>query len=266
MRTTVCELPSQPRLLENAWAALCTHTRSAEARLVLLPEFAFVEPLWETQHADPARWDAAVALTDTWTARLHELGAEWVVGARPVTRGGRRFNEGFLWSAPTGAVPLRRKYHLPDEPGGWEARWFERGDAVFPRFAAGHLAFGLSICTELWALDTYAQYASLAAQGGLHAILSPRATAASTIPKWLAVGTVAAVRTGLYSLSSNRVDHAAGTYGGAGWVISPDGDLLARTSAAQPFCTVDLDLNAAAAARSTYPRNVFTQPPGARFA
>jgi len=71
------------------------------------------------------------------------------------------------------------------------------------------------------------------------------------------VGTVAAVRTGAYSLSSNRADHAAGTYGGAGWVISPDGALLARTSAAQPFCTVALDLTAPATARSTYPRYVF---------
>lgn len=258
MRTTVCELPSPPDQLEAAWAALCAHTRSAQSELVLLPEFAFVEPVWETATADPARWNAAVALSDAWEARLHELGTAWVVGARPVTEGGQRFNEGFLWSAPSGYLPLRRKAHLPDEPGGWEAQWFERGDAAFPRFTAGPLAFGLNICTELWALDTYAHYA---AQGGLHAILSPRATAAATTDKWLAVGTVAAVRTGAYSLSSNRADHATGSYGGAGWAISPDGALLARTTAAHPFCTVDIDLAAPAAACSTYPRYVFAPHP-----
>lgn len=262
MRTTVCELPCQPVLLEAAWRALCAHTRSAQSQLVLLPEFAFVEPVWETLPADPARWSAAVALSDAWAARLPELGADWVVGARPVSGGEQRFNEGFLWSAQTGYAPLRRKFHLPDEPGGWEARWFERGDAVFPRFTAGPLTFGLNICTELWALDTYAQYAATvpandAAQGSVQAILSPRATAAATTDKWLAVGTVAAVRTGAYSLSSNRVDHAAATYGGAGWIISPDGALLARTTAQQAFCTVDVDLDAVATARSTYPRYVF---------
>ena len=73
-----------------------------------------------------------------------------------------------------------------------------------------------------------------------------------------AVGTVAAARTGAYSLSSNRVDTAAGTYGGAGWVISPDGALLARTTPAEPFCTVDLDLQAPAAAQASYPRYVFS--------
>lgn len=258
MRTTVCELPYQPDRLEAAWAALCAHTRSAQSELVLLPEFAFVEPVWESLPADPARWGAAVALSDAWAARLPELGADWVVGARPVTAGGQRLNEGFLWSAQTGYAPLRRKFHLPEEPGGWEAQWFERGDAAFPRFNAGPLAFGLNICTELWALDTYANYAAL---GGLQAILSPRATAAATTDKWLAVGTVAAVRTGAYSLSSNRADHAAGTYGGAGWVISPDGALLARTTAEQPFCTVDIDLNATTTAHGTYPRYVFAHHP-----
>src|SRR3989344_1344460 len=63
------------------------------------------------------------------------------------------------------------------------------------------------------------------------------------------------------SLSSNRADHAAGTYGGAGWVISPDGALLARTTAEQPFCTVDIDLNAATTAHGTYPRYVFAHHP-----
>ena len=257
MRATVCELPCQPALLEADWAALCAHTRAERSDLVLLPEFAFVEPVWETLPPKPARWDAAVALSDAWQARLHALDTDWVVGARPVTVGGQRFNEGFAWSRQGGYLPLRRKFHLPDEPGGWEAHWFERGDAAFPRLQAGALGFGLNICSELWALDTYGAYAAL---GGVQAILSPRATAAATTAKWLAVGTVAAVRTGAYSLSSNRVDAAAGTYGGAGWAISPDGALLARTTPAQPFCTVDLDLQAVAAAQDTYPRYVFSTP------
>lgn len=259
MRATVCELPYQPALLEPAWEALATHVRHEGAELVLLPEFAFVEPVWESTPFDPGRWAAAVALSDAWMARLNELGAVWVVGARPVTVAGRHYNQGFIWSAEGGYQPLRRKFYLPQEPGGWEATWFERGDARFPRFQAGTLDFGLSICTEIWALDTHAGYADL----GVQALLTPRATAAATTAKWLAVGTVAAVRTGAYSLSSNRVDTAARTYGGAGWAISPDGALLARTTVEQPFCTVNVDLELAAAARSTYPRYVFAAPASA---
>ena len=248
MRVTVCELPHEPMALRRAWAALCEHTARQASELVLLPEFAMVEPVWETEQFDPARWSAVEALSDTWLARLPELRAEHVVGTRPITIDGRRFNQGYLASA-AGMVPLRRKFFLPDQPGGWEARWFERGDALFSAFQAGALSFGLNVCTELWALETYAAYARSAVQ----AILSPRATAADTTAKWLSAGVVAAVRSGAFSLSSNRVD-SGGAGGGVGWIISPDGDILALTTPDAPFVTIDIDLTLAAAARSSYPR------------
>jgi N-carbamoylputrescine amidase len=61
-------------------------------------------------------------------------------------------------------------------------------------------------------------------------------------------------------MSSNRVD-ASGACGGVGWIISPDGEILARTSAAEPFATLEIDLDLAAAARRTYPRYVFPRSP-----
>jgi N-carbamoylputrescine amidase len=55
--------------------------------------------------------------------------------------------------------------------------------------------------------------------------------------------------------------HTDGSYGGAGWIIGPDGELLAKTSSELPFCTRDIDLDAAAAARRTYPRYAFATEP-----
>jgi len=252
MRVTICELPHEPGALERAWAALCAHTTRESSELVLLPEFAMVEPLWETDQFDRARWRAAEELGERWLARLPELRAAYVVGTRPITVDDSTFNEGFLAFADGAVSPLRRKSFLPDEPGSWEARWFDRGDARFPPFRAGGLTFGLNICTELWALDGYADYA----RRGVQAILAPRATASATSAKWLAAGMVSAVRSGAFSLSSNRVD-PTGACGGIGWIISPDGALLATTSSDRPFATVDIDLAAATAARSSYPRYVF---------
>lgn len=252
MRITVCELPHQSEELVRSWAALCEHTSQHRSELVLLPEFSFVEPVWQIERFDPSRWDAAEALCEQWLRRLPELQAAHVVGTRPVTANGQHYNEGFVWSGDRGVVPLRRKRFLPNEPGGWEARWFARGDAEFPQLAAGRLSFGLNICTELWALETYAAYASL----GVNAILSPRATAAATTNKWLSIGTVAAVRSGAFCLSSNRI-HPDGSCGGVGWIISPDGDVLARTSEQAPFCTLDVELEATVEAGRTYPRYVF---------
>lgn len=256
MKITVCELPHQPAPLASSWAALCAHTTRHGSELVLLPEFAFVEPFWETERFDPARWDEGIAAYERWLDRLPELAAPHVVGTRPVTVAGRRFNEGFRWSAAEGLVPLRRKAYVPAEPGGWEARWFAAGDPHFPSFSAGALSFGLNICTELWALETYGAYARM----NVDAVLAPRATAHTTTDKWLAVATVAAVRSGAYCLSSNRV-HDDGSCGGIGWIVNPDGRLLAQTSPAAPFATLDLDLATARAAKRTYPRYVFD--PGA---
>jgi N-carbamoylputrescine amidase len=253
MRVTVCELPHEPGELDAAWAALCEHTASHASELVLLPELAMVEPLWHDEVFDAHRWAAAEAVSESWSRRLPELRAAQVVGPRPVTIDGLRFNQGFLWSAAGGLVPLRRKFFLPDEPGGWEARWFDRGDSYFPEYSAGAWSFGLNICTEMWAVETYAAYAAR----GVPVILSPRATAAATTAKWLSAGVVAAVRAGAFSVSSNRVD-PTGDCGGVGWVIDPHGTVLARTAADAPFATVDIDLAASVAARDEYPGYVLS--------
>ena len=256
MRVTVCELPHEPVALEDAWAALCEHTARHASELVLLPEFSMLDPVWEYETVDMARWEATERLSHAWRARLHELEAEQVVGTGPVTMQGRLFNQGFLWSVQSGAIPLRRKFFLPNEPGGWEARWFDPGDAEFTEYNVDAWSFGLNICTELWALETYAAYAAR----GVQVILSPRATAATTTAKWVSVGIVAAVRSGAFSLSSNRVD-PSGACGGVGWIISPAGEVLARTSAHCPFVTMDIDLAAPAAARRGYPGYVLNGLP-----
>jgi N-carbamoylputrescine amidase len=253
VRVTVCELPHEPGALAAAWAGLCQHTSRHRSELVLLPEFALVEPVWEAELFDQAGWAAALARSDVWLQRLPELGAGHVVGTRPAGIDGRPFNQGYIWSAAGGLTPLRRKYFLPDEPGGRETRWFDRGDPAFPAFHAGALTFGLNICSELWALETYAAYAGQ----GVQVILSPRATAAATAAKWLSVGVVAAVRSGAFSVSSNRVD-PTGACGGTGWIVSPHGQILATTSPESPFATIDIDLAASAAARVGYPCSVFS--------
>ena len=56
MRVTVCELPHRTDALADAWAALAEHTTAHASQLVLLPELAMVEPVWEFEHFDAARW------------------------------------------------------------------------------------------------------------------------------------------------------------------------------------------------------------------
>lgn len=252
MKVTVCELSHEPHQLEAAWLGLCGHVSKERSDVVVLPEMAFCRPFWLIEKFDSGLWSEAGAVHDQWLDRLRELGASFVVGTRPVTSGSSHFNEGFVWSQASGYSRLRRKFFLPNEPDGWEGNWLTRGDPEFPCFSAGALRFGLNICTELWALETYRAYAA----GEAHAVIAPRATAAATTEKWLAVGKVAAVVSGTYCVSSNQIDKN-GACGGVGWIIDPDGSVLARTSADQPFCTADISVARALEARRTYPRYVF---------
>lgn len=253
MRITVCELPHKSQAAASAWDALAQHVREHHTELLILPEFAFLEPIWQRPNADAQRWTALVNDSESWLQRLPELQCANVIGAMPVSVADKPFNQGFLWTKYHGKTALRSKRYLPNEDGGWEARWFNKGDAQFPMFKAGALNFGLNICTELWALDSYGPYAA----AGVHAIVTPRATAAATTERWVARAKTAAVRSGAYSLSSNR-RHEDGSCGGVGWIIDPEGNELARTSIAAPFVTIDIDLNFAVVAKSSYPRYVFS--------
>jgi len=252
MRVTICELPHEPRALAVSWLALCDHVAASHAELVLLPEFAGVEPVWESQDFDAGRWDAIESLSEEFLRHLPELGAEYVVGTRALSLHGRRLNQGYLWSKISGLQPLRSKYYMPDEAWSWEATWCDRGDPAFPVFHASPASFGLNICTELWALETYAAYAAM----GADLILSPRATAYATTTRWVSAGVVAAMRSGAFSVSSNRVD-PTGRCGGHGWIIDPSGEVVALTSAGEPFATREVNLAKAARAKTSYPRYVF---------
>lgn len=256
MRVTVCETPHQMSLAEDAWLDIRSHVRKHRAELLILPEFAFLEPVWDNPSFAQLQWDALVREAAMWLARLPELSCSYVIGSMPNTIDDQPVNQGFLWSRAGGVTPLRNKYYLPDEPGGWEARWFKGGTEEFPAFSAGELKFGLNICTELWALETIGPYA----RAGVNAIVSPRATGAATTERWVSLAKTVAIRAGVFSLSSNR-RHDDGSCGGVGWIIDPEGRELARTTPLAPLATVEINLTASMSAQSSYPRYVFADEP-----
>ncbi len=88
-------------------------------------------------------------------------------------------------------------------------------------------------------------------------IVTPRAKERASLEKWLVAGRSAAVVSGAFCLSSNRSGEGRNTdWGGQGWIIGPDGEVLGLTSKEQPFITVEIDLSEAECAKQTYPRYV----------
>lgn len=213
--------------------------------LLVLPELAFMPWLCATREVDHEAW--AAAASQQHLERLADLPAGLVVG----TRATGSHNEAFYWTAGSGVRPVHTKTFLPDEPGFWEASWYRRGPVHFPEVDTGAGRVGISVCTEMW----FTQHAYTE----VDFVLVPRATPVESGAKWLAGGATHAVCSGAFCISSNRSETVAGTtMGGSGWVIDPDGEVLAVTTPDEPVAIVDVDVERARRAKQTYPRYVQT--------
>ena len=255
MKVTVCQLHDDPAGLESDWAGLVAHVRAEESNVVLLPEMPFSPWFATSRRFDAAVWTAAVDAHTVWEARLKDLAPAAVIASRPIDFGNERYNEGFVWDSETGMRGAHAKTFLPDEEGVWEASWYRRATPEFTPVQVFDAQVGFLICTELW----YFEQARLYGLEGVHLLVTPRLTHGSTLDKWLVGGRAAAIAAGAFGLSSNRF-HESGAYGGQGWVVGPDGEVLALTSANEPFVSVRIDLEAAKKAKSTYPRYAISDP------
>lgn len=255
MKITVCELPNDRAQFSAACFALRDHCHAQQSEFVLLPEMPFSVWLADSPEENDADWSAAIQSHLDWIARLPELGAEVIVGTRPVLKKGERYNAGFIWTKTGGLTDAHAKRYLPEEPGFWEATWYRRGPNEFHAVQTPKGKLGFLICTELW----FNHHARDYGKEGVQLIVCPRATEGRTVDKWVVGGRAAAVVSGAYCLSSNRSwKKADGSRTSAvGWIIEPmHGNVLGLTSAAQPFLTLDIDLSGADRAKSSYPRDV----------
>ncbi len=254
MRVTVCQISEAGKSLEAEWAALRDHVRTEDSNLVLLPEMPFYPWLARTKERDDIEWDKSAAAHKAWLLRLPELGKVVVLGSRPVVEAGARWNEAFIWSASQGYQAVHHKYYLPNEALFWEAAWYDRGPKSFHAASVEDVRVGFLICSELW----FTEHARSYGRQGVEILACPRATEAFSADKWLIGGQAAAIVSGAFSISSNRAgkDRGGIHWGGSGWIVSPDGEVLGRTTEETPFITRSIDLSAAEAAKATYPRYI----------
>jgi len=254
MKVTICQLSDDtPRFVED-WEKLQEHVQSNKSNLLLLPEFTIAPWMAYTKNIDQAKWALAVKMHHSGISRFPELKTRNILGTHPIiSDDGENYNEAFIWNQQKGFRASHRKYYLPEEPGFWEASWYSRGQKEFKLETIFGINIGFLICTEMW----FTEHARAYAKDGIHLLATPRATEHSTTDRWLAGGRAAAIMSGAFCISSNKAGSNNGVdWGGCGWIIDPNGNILATTSDDEPFVTVEIDLRDAEKAKETYPRYV----------
>ena len=254
MRLTVCELPDDREAFTLTWVALRDHVRANRSEMVLLPEMPAHPWFAHKPGFEDEVWREALRDHDALLEGLAELSPAAVLSSRPVEKEGMRLNRGFLWTSAEGYAPVHDKRYLPDQEGYFEARWFHRGEVGFTPVAVGDVSVGFLICTDVM----FNERARGLGRKGAHTIAVPRATAEHG--RWEIALRMAAVVSGAFVVSSNRagerVDGGGFVFAGVGLVVSPEGEVLARTSREEPFVTVEVDPLEAGAAKKSYPRNI----------
>ena len=255
MNVTVCELPNTWTINDNYWNRLTRHLDTEKSDLLLLPEMPFFEWITRSGDVNPDLWHKAVKAHDEWMSRLGELPVNMVITSRPVIETGKKLNRGVIFEKGKNVLGAHDKYYLPDEPGYFEASWYDRGDGRFEAAEINGLKIGFLICTELWFTAMARQYM----KQGIDILVCPRATPKTEADIWITGGKAAAIVSGAFCLSSNYngPNIPGEDFGGAGWIIEPErGSILGTTSSAKKFLTLDIDLSAAKKAKTTYPRYV----------
>ena len=257
MKITVCQLHDARDAFAKDWDELLDHVKVEQSELVLLPEMPFFQWFPVSRAFDAGVWRAAVSAHSVGEQRLAELAPARVLGTRPIDFGNLRYSAGFIWDAEEGIATVHAKAYLANGEGAWESVWYDKAVPEFVPAQVDGASFGMLIGSELWLMEQARVYG----EDDVHVIAVPRVSLPRHMPgtttdeAWMAAACTAAVTSGAYCISSCRAGDGAGS-GGPGWIIAPDGIPLAVTSYDRPFASVEVDLEAADAAKQTYPRNL----------
>jgi N-carbamoylputrescine amidase len=251
VKVGVCELHPELQPGSDEWKSLCREVSRAGPDFFLLNELPFGSWISAGETCDPEIAKRSRELHEQGMAFLDQLGSSAVLGTRPMEASGRNVNQAFLWTAESGPVAVHTKQYFPDEPGYHEARWFRSGKCHFRVVQAGRVRVGFLICTEVM----FNEHARRYGREGAHVLAVPRAVGGETLNRWLVAVRMAAIVSGCYVLSSNRVgpDSKGQTFGGRGWIVDPSGELVAETSPERPIVFCDIDLRWVGEAQRQYP-------------
>lgn len=251
LRIGFVEWPEGLTADDARWGAIEAALAEARPDLLVTNELPFGAWIADTPVFSEGAAEASIAAHEAGIDRLAGLGVPAIITSRPVQHGDRLANEAVV--IERGEVrPLHRKQAFPDEPGWFEARWYAADGSGFEVAEILGINIGVLLCTEAMFNERARAYG----RSGAALIVIPRASGTSIDP-WKTAGAMAALVSGAYVVSSNRV---GGIFGGHGFAYAPGGTLIAETDPAHPLLAIELDTDTADAAHRDYPCYVADMP------
>lgn len=249
LRIAFVEWPEALSTTDSRWSELRKSVTAAHPDILITNELPFGP--WIAENASFCERDAQSSLRahEEGLRGLIELHVPAIISSRPVWSGKRLANEAFVLER--GAVrPLHRKQYFPNEPGWYESEWYAADSSGFEVAEVLGIKVGVLLCTEAM----FNEHARAYGKEGASLIVIPRASGAD-IQSWQIAGAMAALVSGAYVVSSNRVGQSyRGTqFGGGGFAYAPQGRLLSATSSARPVQVFELDVKMCESAQRNYP-------------
>jgi N-carbamoylputrescine amidase len=166
-----------------------------------------------------------------------------------VLASGKLANEAFVLEKGV-YHPAHHKHYFPSEPGFFETAWFHPEQPGFDAVEASGIRIGVLLCTELF----FNEWARHYRRQGVQLIAVPRASG-TALERWRTAAAMAAIVSGAYVVSSNRVGRAAKgqVFGGRGFAYAPDGTLIAETSDEEPVVVFELNPEVSIQQQREYP-------------
>jgi N-carbamoylputrescine amidase len=253
MKISFVQWPTQLHAGDQAWQSVATQVQQAKPDVLVTNEMPFGSWLASAQQWDAAQARQSIQAHDEGVRALQVLGVPWVLSSRPVMvesgAEARLANEAFALHRGS-YHRLHHKHFFPSEAGWQEAHWFDCAQAGFEVAQCGSIRVGVLLCTELM----FNEHARAYGRAGCHLIIVPRASG-TTLHTWHAACAMAAIVSGCYVVSANRVGQEphGPLFGGVGMAYSPDGRLISVTSAERALQSFELDLARAEQQKSEYP-------------
>ncbi|MFT4038251.1 MAG: carbon-nitrogen hydrolase family protein [Thermomicrobiales bacterium] len=249
MRVGFVEWPEGLDPNSPEWRDIADSVAGARVDLLITNELPFGPWIAEHQPFDRVAAEVSVAAHAAGLAALRALAAPAILTSRPVWGRDRLLNQAVLLDTGRETV-VHTKQYFPEEPGWFEASWYEPGPVAFQPADVAGLRLGVLLCTDAM----FNEHARRYGREGASLIALPRAAGTKT-ENWLLAGRMAALVSGCYVVSSNRSGRAPdGTeFGGAGFAVAPDGTVLTMTAASTPLRVVEVQPELAARQRKAYP-------------